>query len=200
MSESNAQASEAVRKLLSGLCKTDEDEQILEKLCAAAVSVDDTTMCFKDAEDEEWEAQYTPGGTVVQADGYPQSFCEISRHFQQLYWDGGGPDVGYVIDDDGNVASDPWLFHELRHDSPQECARIEAAGKVRAAFEGGQNGLFFDPTRRLANGEPALAFVSHEGGGWTPVSSTDHLDYGQILLRLLADCMTGTNYIPEVNF
>ncbi len=45
-----------------------------------------------------------------------------------------------------------------------------------------------------------MAFVSHEGGGWVPVESVNELDYGQILLRMIADAMLDSNHIPEIYF
>lgn len=187
---------ERCRALLKGLCKTKEDNEILDQLCAAVVDVSDETITFED----DMECNYAPGGEVVYHDNVPRSFSEIAASVGALDWDGGGPEVGYALRDDGDSVADPWLFVELEHDSPDECARVKQAGPVIASFVAGQNGLFFDPTTKLKNGEPGLAFVSHEGGGWVSVKSTRNLDYGQILLRMLADAMVGTDHIPEIYF
>lgn len=185
-----------LRKLLGGLCSTEADEEILQKLCNGVVRIDDNLIVFED----DCECEYDAGGTIVYQEDIPRSFSEIKQVVSSLCWDGGGPEVGYAIDDDGMPAADDWLFGELRYDSPQECERVEAAGKVIASFLAGQNGLFFDPTAKLSNGEPGLAFVSHEGGGWVSVKSAANLNYSQILLRMLADAMLETSYITEIYF
>jgi hypothetical protein len=188
-----------LRYLLAGLCVNADDNDILEKLCAAAIAFDDDMLLFK--EDEyDWEVQFEPKRTVVAHANTPKSFSEIAATVGAITWDGGGPEVGYAIDDQGMSTADAWLFEELRHDSPEECERVEAAGKPRASFLAGQNGLFFDPLKKQSNGEPGLAFISHEGGGWVSVDSVRDLDYGQILLRMLSDAMTGSNLIPELYF
>ena len=184
------------RALLGSLCRDGEDEKILDALCAAVVEMDDDTIVFED----EWECEYELGQGAPEYDGVPASFRAIASSVKALAWDGGGPEVGYSIGDDGSPDADNWLFGELKHDRPEECAKIEAAGPVVASFLAGQNGLFFDPTSKLSNGEPGLAFVSHEGGGWVTVESVAKLDYGQILLRMVSDAMIETDYIPEIYF
>ena len=185
-----------LQTLLQPLCSSDDDRRILNELCTAVVEMTDDTIIFND----DMECEYQAGGTVAADADLPQSFGKIGNVVQYLYWDGGGPEVGFALDDDGMSSADGWMFDELRHDSPEECARVEAAGSVEASFLAGQNALFFDPTTRLKNGEPGMAFVSHEGGGWDSVKSVASLDYGQILLRMMADAMIDSHHIPEIYF
>jgi len=184
-----------LRALLEPLCPNDDDLVILNGLCAAVIEMTDKTIVFID----DMECEYVAGGAVLSHADLPQSFSKIRGTVKYLCWDGGGP-VGFGLDDEGASDADDWMFAELRHDRPEECARVEAAGNVVASFLAGQNALYFDPTAKLANGEPGLAFVSHEGGGWNSVKSVASLDYGQILLRMLADAMIDSNHIPEIYF
>jgi len=190
---------ESLTALLSGLCKTDEDREILAALEAVVEDFqpEGEIATFENGMEFEFNS---PEGDVPRHPDVPASFHAISKVFGAVWWDGGGPEVGWALDDDGEPEADGWLFDEMRAEEPDEFAKIEAAGKVTASFMGGQNGLFFDPTRKLANGEPAMAFISHEGGGWEPVESVNDLDYGQILLRMISDAMIETDYIPEIYF
>jgi predicted DNA-binding WGR domain protein len=178
------------RVLIGGLCKTDADNKILDELCAALVDMDDSVITFK----EELSCNYIKGGEVIYNDTIPKSFSEISGCVKELVWDGGGPEVGFTISSDGSSPADEWLLDEIEDDS------LEEAGEVIASFQAGQNGLFFDPSSKLSNGEPGMAFISHEEVVWEPVLSVQNCDYGQILLRMLSDAMLGTDYIPEIYF
>lgn len=190
---------ETLNELLGALCKTDEDREILAELESNLedLEIGGDLATFESGMDFEFNL---PDGDVPRHPDVPASFHAISKVFGAVWWDGGGPEVGWALEEDGSSSADPWLFDELKGEYPDEFAKIEAAGPVRASFMAGQNGLFFDPTRTLSNGEPAMAFISHEGGGWEPVESVNHLDYGQILLRMLADAMIETEHIPEIYF
>ncbi len=193
-------AAETLRRILSPLCSTDEDRLLLDGICAVVIEVSEDTVIYSKDGDDDWEVNYEPAKDVPSHDGVPESFRQIASVVGALFWDGGGPEVGFAIEDDGASSADPWLFAELKSDAPDEHARISAAGSVVASFMAGQEGLFFDPTRSLANGESALAYLSHGGGGWVPVKSVDHLNYKQILLRMLSDEMVEGNSIPEISF
>ncbi len=181
-----------LKGLLVGLCRDTADEEILKALSDAVVTFDDDKIVFED----DWEVSYAVGGKYPKPGDIPTSFHDISKIVSVLLWDGGGPEVGYSIADNGYPESDAWLFDEVKDEYPE----VEAAGPVDSNFLSGQNGLFFDPTAKLANGEPALAFIDHECCEWIQVKSVQHLDYGQILLRLLSDAMIETEHIPELSF
>ena len=189
-------AAAQLRALLSGLCKSTDDEEVMARLCAAIKTVGDSTLVF-DNDGDEWEATYAPGGTVALHEGTPASFSQIAGTVGELLWDGGGPDVGFTISETGEPMADGWLFDEIEGEDAEQ---VNEAGGAVACFEGGQNGLFFDPTKTLDNGEAALAFIDHECGEWVSVESVMALDYGQILLRMLSDAMTGSDNIPELSF
>ena len=186
-------------ELLSPLCKTDEDREILAALEAELEELDigGDIAFFENGMDFEFNL---PEGDVPKHSDVPASFHAISKVFGAIWWDGGGPEVGWALQEDGSPDADGSLFEEIEDEYPEEFEEIKEAGKVIPSFMGGQNALFFDPTRQLANGEPAMAFVSHEGGGWEPVESVNQLDYGQILLRMISDAMIDSNHIPEIYF
>lgn len=186
-------AAAALHKLLADLCHTDEDLQILDALCEAVEDVTEDELLFA-----EGEAEYEPGREPVYRSDVPRSFSDICRSLSALWWDGGGPMAGYGLLEDGRPEADEEGLHFLAEDDPETWSRLEAAGGATAAFGFGQNWSFFDPTRNLANGESALAFVSHETVEWQEVRSVDPLDYGQILLRLLSDAMLDTQHVPEM--
>lgn len=141
------------------------------------------------------EVEYSPAQAVVYRDDVPKSFSDIAATVSKLCWDGGGPEFGFEITDDEETVADAWLFDELDDDQRKE---IESTTSVEASFLAGQNGLFFDPQNKLSNGEPGLAFICHEEVEWVPCSSVTNFDYGQILLRLLADAVLETDYVEEV--
>jgi len=190
---SDSEAAHALSELLGGLCKTDDDRAILAALCEAVEEVGDEELVF-----EEGEAELEPAREPTYRDDVPRSFSDIARSVGALWWDGGGPMVGYGLLDDGLPEADDEGFAHLAQEDAETAARIRAAGGAVAAFGFGQNWSFFDPTRTLANGEKALAFVSHESVDWEEVTSVDALDYGQILLRLLSDAMLDTDHVPEM--
>ncbi len=179
--------------LLGGLCRTDADRAILAALCDAIEEVGDDELVFA-----EGDAEIEPAREPTYREDVPRSFSEISRHIGAVWWDGGGPMVGYGLLEDGTPEADDSGFGHLEDSEPETASRIAAAGGAVAAFGFGQNWSFFDPTRTLANGEKALAFISHESVDWEPVTSVDALDYGQILLRLLSDAMLDTDHVPEM--
>ena len=197
--DGGSEPSDKVWALLSGLCKTDEDNAILKNICSFVTDVSDDTICIEH-DGYDWEVEYEPASEVVYNDFTPKSFSAIAGVVSALTWDGGGPEVGYAVNDKGASLADEWLFDEWAYDDEEEAERIRAAGDITASFCAGQNGLFFDPTTKLSNGEMAMAFLSHEGGGWEPCDSVKHLDYGQILLRLLSDSMVSTSHVKEPYF
>jgi predicted DNA-binding WGR domain protein len=186
-------AGDRLRALLGGLCDTPQDQMILDALCEAVGEASDTSFDF-----EESEFEYVKGTGAVYCEGVPKSFSEIAASVKELYWDGGGPEVGFGLTEEGQPAADDSGFDYLEDDSPEDYERINEAGGANPAFAYGQNWTFFDPTRTLANGEPALAFVSHEGGGWEEVKSADKLNYKQIFLRMISDAMIETDYLSEL--
>jgi len=189
-------AKEQLKSLLSPLCSTDADRQILAALCEAVVEVTSSTIVFQDN-----ELEYEPGSAVAAGSGVPSSFLEIAKVTRSMSWDGGGPSVGYGIADDGTPAGDIDGFYHLKDNDPDTFQRIAKAtpdGDPTPAFVYGQNWTYFDPTRKLKNGEPALAFISHESVEWEPVTSADELDYKQIFLRLIAKHMIDADELPEL--
>jgi hypothetical protein len=185
--------SQALRSLLQPLCQTPEDLRVLEQLCEAVKEFGDGTVSF-----DGGDFTFTAGGEVPFVEGVPRSFSEISRVAKSISWDAGGPEAGYAISDKGRPIADDQGLEFLEDEGDEAYDRIMEAGGAMAAFSYGQNWTFFDPTRKLANGEPALAFVSHEGDGWVEVESVDDLNYKQILLRMISDAMLGTEHIPEI--
>ncbi len=185
---------ETLRALLSPLCSTDEDQKILDEICRKVVTVADSFVEF-----EELEFNFTKDDTITTAKDLPKSFGDIAQVATSITWDCGGPEAGFELHEDGSSAADGWIFGEI-NEQEKERIRAAAQGDPADAFVGGQNGLFFDPTRNLTNGEPALAFIDHGVVEWVEVRCVDHLDYRQIFLRLLSDAMTDTQYIPEISF
>ncbi len=179
--------SEKLKNLLIGLCSTDEDNEILNRLCDAVVKVEEGTVEF-----EECEFNYQKNEKIEPDSGLPGSFREIAQTATSLTWDAGGPEAGYELSDEGNTTADDWLLDELGDD--------EAVSGAKGLFLAGQNGLFLDPSRKLANGEPALSFISHEECEWVEVSSMDQYNYKQIFLRMLSDKILETEFIPEIYF
>lgn len=192
VTSSEEPSSGELKALLGGLCQDAADEKILDALNKAVVEFGDSTIVFED----DWEVEYVEGGKFPKPDKQPESFHAISKVVSSLAWDGGGPEVGYQIGENGESYADEWLFDEVADEYPE----VAEAGPVEASFLAGQNGLFFDPTSKLSNGEPALAFIDHECCEWVQVKSVRKLDYGQILLRMLSDAMLETEYIPELSF
>lgn len=190
---------EQVWALLKGLCKTSDDEAILRHICDHVGSFSDDEFVIEH-DGYEWEVAYAPGAEVVYNDYTPKSFSAIREVVTSLTWDGGGPEVGFEVGDEGQSYADEWLFDLWADEDEEAAAEIKEAGDVTASFVAGQNGLFFDPTKKLSNGEMGLAFIDHEGGGWESCDSVKEFDYGQILLRLLSDCMVDTRYVPEASF
>lgn len=184
---------EALQALLAGLCETDEDRAILANLCSKVQELNELEFTF-----EEAEFTFEPGDEPTYADGVPKSFSDIALSVSELWWDGGGPEVGFGVAADGTSVADGEGFDFLEEDDEENHARISEAGGADTAFVFGQNWTFFDPTRKLKNGEPALAFVSHEEVEWAEVRSADEFNYKQIFLRLISDFMVGTDYIEEV--
>jgi hypothetical protein len=184
--------SEKLRNMLISLCSTDEDNKILDKLCEAVVKIEDGTVQFEDSEFE-----YRNNEQIVPAADLPESFKEIAKIATTILWDGGGPEVGFELFENGESGAEDWVSDELDDD---EKKRIEASGPLKCSFCAGQHGLYFDPTRKLANGEPALSFISHESCKWVEVSSMDQYNYKQIFLRLLSDEMVETDFIREIYF
>lgn len=185
----------ALSVLLIGLCSSDEDHEILNALCNKVIKITEDTVEF-----EDFEFNYQKVEDIVPDSNVPESFGEIASVVASLTWDGGGPEVGFELTDDGVSGADGWIFDEIEDEDEKE--RIKSAGKgdPMDAFTGGQNALFFDPTRKLTNGEPALAFVSHESCEWEEVRSVDSFNYKQIFLRMLSDQALSSNYIPEIYF
>lgn len=182
-----------LRDLLGSLCSTDEDRKILDALCEAVTEGSDDSFSFEDG-----EFSYVRGGEVPYNPAVPKSFSEIASAVKDLGWDGGGPEVGFGLTADGLPMADDEGFSFLKDDDTENYERLKAAGGADAAFSYGQNWTFFDPTRTLSNGEPALGFVSHESVEWEEVKSADELDYKQIFLRMISDAMVGTDYVPEL--
>jgi predicted DNA-binding WGR domain protein len=181
-------ASGKLRTMLKPLCSTDEDNEILENLCNNVVDFSDDKISF-----EETELNYEKNISIVPDKSLPKSFREIAAIATSLTWDGGGPEVGYMLCNDGTTAGDDWLLEEIEIEEKE----IEL---ITPAFIAGQNGLFFDNNRKLENGEPAFGFVSHEDCEYVEVTSVDDLNYKQIFLRMLSDAMIETDYIDEIYF
>ncbi len=180
--------SEKLKNLLISLCSTDEDNEILNKLCSFVVKVEDGSVEF-----EDFEFNYHKNEKIEPNPGLPESFREIAQVATSMLWDGGGPEIGFELTEDGNTTADDWLLGELDEE-------FAGASGAKAAFLAGQNGLFFDPSRKLANGEPALSFISHEECEWVEVVSMDAYNYKQIFLRMLSDKALETDFIPEIYF
>ena len=192
-------SAEKLEELFKPLCSSEEDLEILKALSKNVVEVRNTEIEFSDM-----DLIYRKNNSIVPDANLPKSFREIAEVATTIIWDGGGPEVGFELCDDGTSCADGWLYGEIEEDPEEEdlelIEKINALGGPKDAFLGGQNALFFDPTRKLANGEPAMAFISHEECEWTPVKSMDKLNYKQILLRMIADAMIDTNYIDELYF
>jgi hypothetical protein len=188
--------SERLKAMLSGLCSSKEDYDILQNLCDDVVSFEDKRINFSD-----FEIEFNQNFDIVPSEDLPKSFAEILNVASTFVWDGGGPEVGFEINKNGFSTADGWLYDELEEDdNPGLKERLDAAGGPKDAFIGGQNALFFDPTRKLSNGEPALAFMSHEDAEWVEVKSVDHLNYKQIFLRMISDAVLDTQFIGEIYF
>jgi predicted DNA-binding WGR domain protein len=185
-----------LRGLLQGLCSTDADRGVLDGLCekVQAVSGDGPY----EIEFEEAEMECSAGADVVYHDDVPRTFSEIAGVIAMVSWDAGGPEMGYGVLDSGLSEADDEGLGFLREEDEETLAKLDAEGGASAAFSCGQNWLVFDPTRKLANGEKALAFISHESVEWEPVESADEFDYKGILLRLIADQMIETDYLSEI--
>jgi predicted DNA-binding WGR domain protein len=186
-------AKDALQKMLMPLCVSKEDEVILGKLCNKVTAVGADMVKFGSS-----EFRFTPGAVVTKRSDIPESFAEIGRMALSLTWDGGGPEVGYAISKTGKPRADGEGFSFLEDEGGEDCERINDAGGANPAFNYGQNWTFFDPTRTLKNGEPALAFISHEEVVWVEVNSADDLDYKQIFLRMISDAMIDSTYLPEM--
>ncbi len=171
---------------LSPLCSSDEDQKILHALCEKVEIFDDDSIEFDNGEQIEWEKDES----IVPADCLPASYVEIAQVATTLLWDGGGPDAGFDISDGGDPCHADWLFEDIE----------EGTGDLDGAFTGGQNGIFFDASRKLDNGEPALAFIGHGDDEIERVESVNHLNYKQIFLRLMSDAILGSEYIPEIYY
>ncbi|MBK8012612.1 MAG: WGR domain-containing protein [Deltaproteobacteria bacterium] len=185
-----------LRALLSGLCSTQSDQKILNALCKKVKSVSGKGP-YK-VEFEEGEMEVSPPREVVYREELPRSFSEIAGVIGSVLWDAGGPEMGFGLSKSGQPEADDEGIEFLRDEDPDTVEELDKAGGASAAFACGQNWLVFDPTRKLKNGEKALAFISHESVEWEPVKSADSLDYKQILLRLIADQMIGTSHLEEI--
>jgi len=183
-----------LKELLKGLCETKEDLEILDNLYQKVQDFSEDMIEFED----DIEVEYEKDEEIVASEKLPKSFAEITNTVTAIFWDAGGPEAGFSINQSGFSDGDDWLLAE-EGEAGKEFKKI-ANKRPIDAFMAGQNGLFFDYSRELSNGEPALAFVSHEGGGIIAVNSVNNLNYKQILLRLISDNTIDTSYITEVYF
>jgi len=191
-------SAEKLEELFKPLCSSEEDLEILKALSKNVVEVRNTEIEFSDM-----SLIYRKNNSITPDISLPKSFSEITEIATTIIWDGGGPEVGFELSDDGTSCADGWLFDEIEEGEEYDeelVEKINSLGGPKDAFLGGQNALFFDPTRKLSNGEPAMAFISHEECDWVAVKSVDHLNYKQIFLRMIADAMISTNYIDELYF
>lgn len=195
MSNITSTEGETLKILLIGLCSNNEDHGILNELCNKVINITEDTIEF-----EDFDFNYQKNENIVPSSHLPESFGEIAAVVTSLTWDGGGPEVGFELTDDGSSGADGWLFDEIDDEDEKDRIKNAGQGDPMSAFTGGQNALFFDPIRKLANGEPALAFVSHESCDWEEVRSVDNFNYKQIFLRMLSDEVLSTDYIPEIYF
>jgi hypothetical protein len=188
----------AVRDHLAFLARTDADRRLLDLLMArlvgATADADALRLRFRDpAAEGEIDVECGPPGSVAGADEHPPSAVEVYRVHRALSWGGDAPEaIGYPA---GNWAAD---YVEDLGDG-QVLARLAAAGlgaeAVRAAFDIEQDCVVWDPTRLNALGEPALCFVSHEGGGLEPDEELRDLSFGQAVLRLMALSILGDAHL-----
>jgi len=189
-----ASPKEHLQQLLIGLCSTDEDEVILERMCAEVIEVSDTKATFKD---ESFEYERAKGLKI--SNKFPQSFRDIASLFNKLSWYDGG--AGFIINDKGHTSGYATRFFkeaEDYYDNFDTQWFDDPDYETTTSFEITQNGLYFDPKHTLDNGEPAMAYMDHGVLKWVQVESVNHLNYKQILLRMLSDCMIETKYIKEI--
>jgi predicted DNA-binding WGR domain protein len=186
--------------LLSPLCSTPADHDVLEKLAAKVISFEEdksgkgTVVVQGDGYENEGSLQRGSKDAVEYSEGMPKSFCEIAEVVTYFTWDAGGPDGGYHQSGD-----DTWLVDEIEDDEKEVLAEIEEAGDgVVGAFLGGQGGNIFDPTTTLDNGEIGLYFISHEGGEGDRVTGISQYNYKQIFLRLAANALGDFDYIDGI--
>ena len=182
-----------LKELLKGLCESKEDLEILDNLNKNVQNFSEDIVEF-----EDFELEYEKNEEIIASDKLPKSFAEITNTLTAIFWDAGGPEAGFSINQSGFSDGDDWILAE-EGEAGKEFKKVANKRPINS-FMAGQNALFFDYSRTLSNGEPALAFVSHEGGGIVAVKSVNNLNYKQILLRLISDNMIETSYITEVYF
>jgi hypothetical protein len=203
----DADPAAAVRRHLSFLARTPECERLLDALMANFLRVQATsdvlelTFRYTDFDDEaviELRRPYD-GDTG----GAPASVAEVVRVHGSIGWDSlGGGGIGFSGAVNGSWNWEPEALIEAADRNEVFLRELDAAGltyeDVDGAFDYGQNWLIWHPARRNALGEPALYFVSHGDCLAVEVKGAADLTYGQILLRLMAQNITGDEVFDEI--
>jgi hypothetical protein len=179
---------EKLNELLKGLCSTEEDYKILDNLCKETEEFTESTIVIKNSEFIYKTDKITLNKKL------PQSFIDIADIVSQFSWESSVPYSGFRILEDGYPNDNDWLFDDMDEEE------IDKISYLSGAFDSGQNGIFFDLNRKLLNGEYALGFMGHDSCEWSEVKSVDHLNYKQILLRLISDEALDTNYVEEIYY
>jgi hypothetical protein len=208
--DSGDQAS-AVRDHLSFLTDGDECvrllDQLMNRFVRAQLGDDQLELVFASQYDLDVVVTCDPpyDGDVT---GAAASVGAVTRIHNGIAWESlGGGWYGYSgFDEDGRfIGAGGWEYDALL-DAEEEneafLAEVAEAGlkahDVAGALDFGQNWAVWHPTRRNLVGEPRLYFVSHADCVATPVASADHLRFGPVLLRVMAQYVAGLDLLPEM--
>jgi hypothetical protein len=203
----DADPAAAVGRHLSFLVRTPECERLLNTLMAnflrARATSETLELVFRYAEfDDEavMELRRPYSGDTGDA---PPSVAEVVRVHQGIGWESpGGGGIGFAGVRNGSWNWEPRALEEAGERNREFLRELNQAGltveDVQGAFDYGQNWLIWHPVRRNALGEPALYFVSHGDCVAVEVTGAADLTYGQVLLRLMVQNITGEEVFEEI--
>ena len=186
---------------LDFLCDTPACKKVLKALCATATEASSSasalTVVFKspdgtDLEGEEWTLEASPPFTGTFAKNVPASHRRFCQHHNGMSLDGPDIPLGFSgVSAKGALEGGGFEDDYLEEGDPDVYEAFNEAGvPIIDPIGHHQDFVLYNFLKKTKLGEPALQFMSHEGGGLEPPYDLS-LGITGVFLRLLAKDVLG---------
>lgn len=195
---------EALEQHLSFLCDTPACKKVLKDLCAAATSAkasDETlTVVFTspdgtEFEGEEWTMEASPPYTGKYDKLVPKSHQRFASVHNGMSLEGLDVPLSFSGVNDGMLTGSSFEDEYLEESEPELYEKFQDKELPIVDVIGHhQDWVLYNFLKKTKLGEPALQYISHEGGG-LDAPYDQSLGVTGVFLRLLASDVLGTNLL-----
>jgi predicted DNA-binding WGR domain protein len=190
----------ALEAHLGFLCDTDGCKKVLKKLCAAATSAkagEQLTVIFTspegtEYEGDEWTMEASPPYTGKFDAMVPKTHRRFAEHHNGMSLEGSDVPLGFAgVSDDGKLTGSSFEDEWLEESEPEIYEKFQDKDlPILDPIGHHQDFVLYNFLKKTKLGEPALQYISHEGGG---LDAPYDLSLGitGVFLRLMAADVLG---------